>query len=473
MPSSKLTSLLRMFSPSEFKAFEAFIQSPISRSGKYVVDFFNVLKPDYPAFDSDKVVIYKRLYPKRPYNDVTMRKLVSELLTLAESFLAYTHFHNQPFEENFALLHELSTRKADSLFKHHAKQVARRIGQTSLDAEDFFFQNLRLTRIEDDFYSSSDWNKTVEKMQLGETYFESYLLIHSFKQYTQLATEQVSNNRSVSMPLADTLLRHVEANYDKLPATVRIFYHQVMLCMSQTETHYFQLKELVIQYHTRLSPNDRRMLYQTLVNFCALNINRGHQQFLQEEFKLYQLMLERKAWMWGNYMSVNMFTNIVTNGLKVGEYDYVKRFIETHGTSLAPAVRSDTVSFCLGNLNFYLKRFNDALQHLSKITSGDSMIKMNLKVLQLKVFYEMAAFEPALSLIDSHRHWLARDKVVTAEVKTIQLAFLKFTSDLIRLRTQGKKDAATLKEKIAASHAISKTWLLSKADELCKAGKRN
>jgi len=112
--------------------------------------------------------------------------------------------------------------------------------------------------------------------------------------------------------------------------------------------------------------------------------------------------------------------------------------------------------------------FELSLNHLSKINIERSNMKIEIKNLLIIIYYELKYLEELVSLIDTYKHFLQREKSITEKIRKLNSLFLKFVSDLVKIYHNGKyDDAKILKKEIdKASYFNLKDWLSKKADEL-------
>ena len=95
-------------------------------------------------------------------------------------------------------------------------------------------------------------------------------------------------------------------------------------------------------------------------------------------------------------------------------------------------------------------------------------MKIEIKNLLIIIYYELKYLEELVSLIDTYKHFLQREKSITEKIRKLNSLFLKFVSDLVKIYHNGKyDDAKILKKEIdKASYFNLKDWLSKKADEL-------
>jgi len=116
----------------------------------------------------------------------------------------------------------------------------------------------------------------------------------------------------------------------------------------------------------------------------------------------------------------------------------------------------------LALVKFLKKDFTASLLELNKVKNDYIILKMDIKSWALKNYYELGYYEQALAFIDSYRHFLNKNRLITEYLKERHLNFVKFTSELIK-RSAGETKDGQLKNNIkVVQNVVHKDWLLEK-----------
>ncbi len=93
-------------------------------------------------------------------------------------------------------------------------------------------------------------------------------------------------------------------------------------------------------------------------------------------------------------------------------------------------------------------------------------MKTNSKKLQLLNFFELGYHNELISLIDSFKHFIQREKLIGETIKKRNLPFIKYLSELNLLIIKNKPDdIQMMKKKLENSeYFVLKEWLISKID---------
>ena len=125
MENTQLIAVLRTFSKKECREFSKWLCSPFFNQRKDVLDLFRYLtKADhlYEAKFLDKERVYKKVFPREPYDDAKMRQSIHFLLKQVESYLTFQTFQDEPFLDELLLARVYRRRKLDKSFLRQVKQ---------------------------------------------------------------------------------------------------------------------------------------------------------------------------------------------------------------------------------------------------------------------------------------------------------------------------------------------------------------
>ena len=143
MKKSKLIDLLKTFSEAELQKLLEFIHTPffnknekVRKLGAHVISY----APDFDHIDLDKKEVYFFLFGDRPYKDLQINNIISDLLQLAYEYLGMVNYKQRPQLQKHLLLEELQKRDAPVHFDRNAKRLQTIIEQSELQNHDHFHQ---------------------------------------------------------------------------------------------------------------------------------------------------------------------------------------------------------------------------------------------------------------------------------------------------------------------------------------------
>ncbi|MBK9331652.1 MAG: hypothetical protein IPM96_04405 [Ignavibacteria bacterium] len=203
---------------------------------------------------------------------------------------------------------------------------------------------------------------------------------------------------------------------------------------------------------------------------------KGNTKFINEQFKIYKQMIETGIYNNGkdNFINPYMYANIVSMAANLRRYSWAENFAEKFRSKLNSSHRKQCFQFAMVSLNLKRKKFDAALEYLSKVKSGDVIDKITIRRFQLMLYYESGFFDELHSLIDTTKHFITNDKKTSAGAKNIFGNFLYFVKKFAEVKGNIKNKKydeyylINLKKELSEKDVSNKLWLTEKIDELEK-----
>jgi hypothetical protein len=127
------------------------------------------------------------------------------------------------------------------------------------------------------------------------------------------------------------------------------------------------------------------------------------------------------------------------------------------------------IGYSFAELFFTKKQFERSLGSLSKVKLKLFRLKTPVKILMLRLYYELNYIEEAFSLIDSFSHFLTSSKKIRTDEKNKYLRFLNYYREILKAKADGENERIenNIKDELySASLLPHKAWLIEKAEEL-------
>jgi hypothetical protein len=206
-----------------------------------------------------------------------------------------------------------------------------------------------------------------------------------------------------------------------------------------------------------------------LINMCRKFEKTDEEKYTREKFEIYKLQLEKKAY--SSYpnapLTVDKFRNIINAALYLKEIKWTESFIPEFKEMLPENMRDDITALAAAYLYAEKGEFERALEITAKVKLEYFAYKPDLKILQLRCFYELGYTEEAFSSADALRHFMKSESLTLAKQEAIH-EFLNYYVQLLKLSLSGdKRSASILLKEINDNHILSqKSWFLKKVGEL-------
>lgn len=473
MNKTKLIKLLKSFSKSEIKKFSLFVRSSYSNKESKILKLLNEIIKYFPGFQNEnftKEKLFGRIYPKRAYNDAALRKLISYLTELAVEFLIQQSIKRDDLARNLYLLKELSLRNTDSVFEQQASLVEKQMDKYPKNIV-YYYYRFRLMNIINSYHSIRKRSLAVDNYQNEANSFFDYFFIESLNIYIYLVNEKKISNRDFELVLYEEVTGYLKKNPHSEITSIPVYYNCLMLIVTEEEKYFQTLRELKKSMDEKIHGDELSVTYIVLQNFCVSQVKKGVTKYKREAFDLQKESVLRGFHLSGEKIHIFTFLNIVSEAASVGESVWAEKFIRDNRHLLEPKYEFDAVNLSYAKCEFSRGEFEKSLTRLGKINMEYSHFKLSVKTLMLMIYYELNAYDSALSLLDTYRHYIARDRLLPKVDKDNRMEFAKYFKEIINLKTGMNAEINTVRKNIlSVVNIVEKEWFLEKIDELNQKG---
>lgn len=492
----KLIDIFKTFDKEELKKFKRFISSDYFNTNESIVKLFKLIAAFYPDFSPDEKkltpeALFKGVYGARKYDEKTLRYLISSLYSVTEKFLGLTVYENDEMELKKAVIDSLMER---GLFNHAEKNLI--AAETELDNStvlkgSYIFNKADYGHLWHQLYFLS--NKQIpildKRIEQGEFLLYSnlvemthlYQIIHTVSYNYNLLIEPnlvyeyfnvLEQKKLIAFLEKHEGLDHLKEGQKKLYKTLKI-YLCFMITMNEPgdERYYEMLEELVEKYCDMFDRNEQQNLHVMLTTVCnEKRKNLDDKKYQRKYFDVIKRGVARDLYTsyTSQYMDITNFVMIFRNALQLGEADWAAEFLRTYGERISPEYSEDMINYAFAELFFSKNDFEHSLSRLSKVKAKVFRLKIPVRVLMLRLYFELGYIEEAFSLIDAFTRFLTTNKNIRTEEKNSQLKFLGYYKEVLNAKANWNEtvDTGLLKKLESESLLQYKTWLLDKLKEL-------
>ena len=214
-------------------------------------------------------------------------------------------------------------------------------------------------------------------------------------------------------------------------------------------------------------------MYIYAQNYVTSQLNVGKSEYLEEVFRLYREMLEKEVFLINGYLDAGVYKNIVTVGLRLGQFDWVEIFLDKYQSYLHPFHQNAAYHYNLAAYYYTGGDYSNALRELLQIDLFDVYYHLNVRQMQLKIYFEQEEDDALHSLMDAFLSYLKRNKQVSDTKLQAYRILVKFIRKAARLRQRSytmETDAFTklkngLLEEIATAPSLpNRAWLKERVE---------
>ncbi len=450
MIKSSLIEAFKTFSTKEMKEFTEFVASPYFNKNINVIKLFEYIKKNYPDFEETKLEkekVFAKLFPGKPFKDSTLRLLMFYLYELVERFLAYNRFSSDNFKSKEMLLKELFDRKLFKDYERIIDSANKELDGFIVRDQNYFenrylFAEHKLSYLAEIYMGKYEKYLTRENIQLFSDNITNFYLISVLKYYTITLNTMYLYNVKIDTAVFENVLKYFNIEHFSSYPLIVIYYRIILLFVEPDNTdNFYKLKELVIKHEDEIGPAIGDM-YINLENYCVRMLRIGKQNFLKESLDIYILELNKRTYINHGYMPNPFFSSIVVTASKLKKFEWLYKFIEDYKNELHESSREAYYYYGKAYAKNEEGQFESALEYLAKSKPEEVYLKMDLRILQSRIYYGLVWTLPLQSLLDTFKKTVQNNKFMTDMRKEQYLKFVKYTNQLNNIRYKEDKNAS-------------------------------
>ncbi|MEO8513117.1 MAG: hypothetical protein ABI543_06145 [Ignavibacteria bacterium] len=479
MKNTKLIKLIKTFSPSEFKKFGDFVNSPYFNKNKNIIKLNNELKKYFPKFDNEHLteeLIYKKVFGSGgKFDYFKIKNIISDLYNLGLGFLKQRPNIATSFAPDFNLLAELRSRKLMTMHKkfvlYYEKKFA---GEKIKDGFHLFNEYLLVTEKHLSIMLEKPTNIDLIKDEFNS--FHDYVIINLLKLYSLMLHISKENRTTAKLKMFDEVYSYIEKNDLGNNPVINIYKYIILLTVNRNVEHYFKLKEEYLKNFNNLSKEEAYYTHMYIFGFCMdrFNVN-ADRAFIRECYDLFIHAYNENLVSLGELLYPD-FINFIKVFMRQKDKELAEKFINEYKHQLPLEQLENCINFSNAYIAHFDGRFNEALALVTKVNFPLLIMKVQVKIMQIQLNFQLGYFEETREQIEYFRKSLAREENISADYKASILGFLKLTIMLINIvQSTDKKstefEKRSLLSELAENHANHfgiKFWLQDRLNELEK-----
>ncbi|MBK9526472.1 MAG: hypothetical protein IPO39_17550 [Bacteroidetes bacterium] len=473
MQKSKLYEILMSFDGHDFNRAKKYLNSPFFNEEHELINLLELFDKSWQqdrSFPTDKVGIYTALFPRKKFNDKHYRYLISGLTKHLENFVTQKRMQQDPrsfvLEKQKALLQ----RKCGKSFQFVTSEIKQILKTGTQDSG-------VLLAMHDSALAELEFKSSLKTRKASFT-FDS--IIDDLDRFyvarkLQLVSEQINAQNVIAGNSKIRMLEEVKSiAEDPELATIPSIelYHTVFLTLTESgnEIHFEKLKQFLVEKGELFSIKEQKEVVQYLKNFCIKQINLGKTEFVEKLFEIYKLSLHNKKILRSEFMSPWEYKNIVTIGLRMKEYNWVKKFIDDYNRFLEPTQQKNALVYNLANWHFFRAEFSETLKLFQEVEFTDLYYQLDVRAILLKAYYSLGDEETFYYHASAFRSFLSRNGLVSEYQRKIYRNFVRYVVRLMRDSGNAKKLNQLLEEVREVRQIADFRWLEEKVFEELRVG---
>lgn len=482
MQNSKLIQVLKTFTKDEWKGYEKLVASPFFNKGRNLMPFVKALKKFYPEFNNLKLTkeyVYTEVYKDRPYNNNTMKAVLSALHEMATEYLFQKTINGGFLQEKYLYLSfELDSRflRNEALnFIIESDMLWEKYG-----IDEHYFRGKTYTEIlKMSLLLNNDEQKLVTMHTLNKADYSTFYYISSItKALKNMIANKFTFNADYEKSDAykflktidiDSAIKIFKSKQSEYRSTILVYLYALKsLLIPGSEESYMSFRDLFFEGINEFSNNEKYDLFTTLTSVIQILSIGDYRRFSSELFGLYRLRLEKKAYKHegSKYFPIIIFRSTFHSAVNAGEMKWAVDFTKKYINELNPVYRKSIKYLFEAMILTINNVYEEALGKLKNIHDDFIFVNFDKRALTIICLNELKFYENALSLLDASLHFLKNNKNISPHNRTIYGKFFQLIQKIIKMDTTGNyEDCERLRKYTISNLPIPfSKWLIGKLE---------
>lgn len=463
MQKSRLLELFKSLNKVEVKKLRKWVRSPFFNQREDVILLFDYLEKARPFEKPNRLhrtYIFSKIFPNEKYNEKKIGYAQSFLLAEIKKFITYEEFSKDEIRSEIHLIRSLRKRGLNRHFESEWKNANVLLEKQPIRNSDYHFFNYQLQN-EQHEYSNSLSRKEPKGLQEASNELTNFFIAQKLKQ----SCDQLNAQNLIQVEYEQDFLSEVitfleEKKELNLPSVEVYYYYYKTLIEQDSEVFYQKLKEALVAYHGKFPKSELNYLYLATINYCIKQHNAGQKNFTREMLQLYKEGLKNEVFFVNGILGRFTYKNIVSIGIHLKEFDWVKEFIYDLKEKLDPKWREGTFTFNLATLYFQMSDYDKSMTLLQQVEFKDVFLHLNARKMLLKMYFELGEINALESLLDSFSRYLTRHKELGYH-RALHFDLIRIVRKLLQIPKYDKTNRNALKNEIEGIDGmIEKKWIL-------------
>ncbi len=479
MQNTQLIKILRSFSSEETNAFTDFIYSPFFNKSKTVQKLWDVIKkyaPEYDSIELDREKVFALVFQGKEYNYGTMKNLIHSATGLAEKFLE-VYFHQQDkFQHDYNTLVYCIVKYYPDMFNKKFAKIMSDFEDTKEGMEFHYLYKYMLMRLGASFAGLESRRDKI-LFEEGESliYFS---LIHLFQVTHNMEIFKINENYNPEYNLTEEFLKSLDVKgfLDKVKAaspkhfTVVNLYYYMHLVIKEPENneYFYAFKDMVAESEKFLHEYEFGSLTSCILNILNKRSFSGIKGTLQDAAGFHKFLISAKSKIGETENKISTFylINIIRIFAMVKDVSLVKQTLENAKDIIIEKDKDIIFNFYSAYLYYAQDKYNNSLEHAARIKPDSDNLKITLKSLQIKCYFEIGEADAFMYALNAYRQLLYRNENLSCSTKEYNKNFLTSINSLFDYKYFKKGDLTDIKFEILKNKMTDKEWILQKTEEL-------
>ena len=488
MKDTELINLLRSLSLKEIKELDKAVASPFFNTKPTISNFYKQIRKFFPGFEHrnlNKQRIFTRLYPGEKFKSQRIRGLSSELKKIVDDYMLFKSVKKNPVGAGFIKIEEfLSSGMPEKEIEKGLKQINTILETQSGINEAFLRNSSYYENLNVQYYLRTEQQQFIsESLQEGFAFFLYHFFMRLAYFLHDVTVNKIIFNNKESKEIINKLAGAInykelhkflnsEKEKTKYNRAVNMYVLAIINNLDPEDLSFYEpLMSAVSESISCFDRQEKYNIYQMIEAICWHKMPAANnEEYRKELFRINKMRLEDGVFSPdGKVMRLMLYRQILMTAIYLKEYEWAEDFVEVYSVKLPPGYIKNMQNFSFAHIWFGKQEYGNALGILNKVDFDIFTLNFDTRNLMLKIYYELNYFEEAFSLVDSYRHFISKNKLVSAYYKELTLEFLHYYSWLYKIKLNSSHNELTkLKDSLIKKTVYFSKWMGEKIGELEK-----
>lgn len=466
MNCTRLEELLSILNKNDLKSLLKFIEEKNSKESSMefqLIDGYIKNKEFYKSNNVEQII----------------SKFFGSKISSSEFHLIKTSLFNKIYEfiylksEDFNIekLKHLNEKFSNLKLKKNYSQVLNqysKIIKTKLLKTENFYHKYYLQKSQFNLLLDKHMYRTDKLYENNSNMFDEYYIIQKLKDWIFMSNHQDSISKKInySFTLKNEVISYLRKNinYYKKNNLLIYIYYNILILKSEFDINNLNLLKSFLKLNfQKISKEELFEIYTEIKNIFNSSVSTNVDYYLKEILKIYEFMDKVKILAFNGGIIHIDFINVINSYLYFEEISKAENFYNKYRLKISGILKEETLSLMRAELLFSKKDYENSLNQLSRIKIPNFYFYLKIKILTLKINFELGEFNQVILNIDSFNHYLRRKKEFIISYKDFVKPFFYFLKILIRNNNMIEADRKYYIDKINMHKNIAaKKWLLNK-----------
>ena len=429
---------------------------------KHLKGFDYLIVNENTAIDKQK--IFAICFGDKPFIDVQLRLLFSELTKMLKKYIAIKKAVDDESYIANATLTKAKEKGNEKLFSRLLNKDRKRVNQENIKS-DAYFDQVNFLFLEEYGFKSAKSRSQDFHLQDMVNALENKHAIEMMRMCCLSIDHGIVSGLKYDLSYFNHNIAHFYKAKFEQNTTLKLFLYcyQILTLPFDNDT-FEQLLATLSADMDSIEDKDAKTIYNIIINFCIRQFNFGNTSYGEKTIQLYTSGIENKFLLNRGSISRYTYRNIITLAIKTNNIGLAREVCNEYQYLLNAKERQASYDFAMAQIEYVERDYHSAQVRLSSVNFDDHLLNLAAKTMLIKIFYLNKEFDLLSFHIDAMRMYIMRKKVIGYH-KENYLNIIATMKKFLKIYAMSKDQIRQLHNTISNTSPLTeKQWFLERLD---------